>query len=113
MGYYVQTDFLLPIMIAHLTDSESKSVPRFVSSGLTAFSAVIHHSSGKYPEQLDSFMDKLIELIVSSDFLNSENPEVLERVLLVTRNLIDAAGNLCYKYQHGLFKILLQLGSIP
>jgi hypothetical protein len=29
-------------------------------------------------------MDKLIDLIVSSDFLNNENPEVLERVLLVT-----------------------------
>ena len=45
MGFYVQTNFLLPMMISHLTDSESKSVPRFVSSGLTAFSAVIHHST--------------------------------------------------------------------
>lgn len=45
MGLYVQTDFLLPMMISHLTDSESKNVPRFVSSGLTAFSAVIHHST--------------------------------------------------------------------
>ena len=113
MGFYVQTDYLLPMMISHLTDSESKNVPRFVSSGLTAFSAVIHHSTQKYPDQLDSFMDKLIELIVSSDFLNNENTEVLERVLLVTKNLVDAAGPMCKKYQHGLFKILLQLGSIP
>ena len=50
MGFYVQTDFLLPMMISHLTDSESKNVPRFVSSGLTAFSAVIHHSTQKYPD---------------------------------------------------------------
>lgn len=84
LGLYVQTDYLLPMMITHLTDQESKNVPRFVSSGLTAFSAVIHHSTQKYPDQLDSFMNQLIELIVSSDFLNNENPEVLERVLLVT-----------------------------
>ena len=113
LGLYVQTDYLLPMMITHLTDQESKNVPRFVSSGLTAFSAVIHHSTQKYPDQLDSFMNQLIELIVSSDFLNNENPEVLERVLLVTQNLVDAAGPLCKTYQHGLFKILLQLGSIP
>lgn len=113
LGLYVQTDFLLPMMISHLTDSESRNVPRFVSSGLTAFSAVIHHSTQKYPDQLGSFMSKLIELIVSSDFLNNDNPEVLERVLLVTQNLVDAAGSSCKTYQHGLFKILLQLGSIP
>ena len=107
LGLYVQTDYLLPMMISHLTDQESKNVPRFVSSGLTAFSAVIHHSTQKFPDQLDSFMNKLIELIVSSDFLNNDNPEVLERVLLVTRNLVDAAGPLCKMYRHGLFKILL------
>ena len=48
------------MMISHLTDTESKNVPRFVNSGLTAFSAIIHHSTQKYPDQLDSFMDKLI-----------------------------------------------------
>ena len=101
------------MMISHLTDSESKNVPLFVSSGLTAFSAVIHHSTQKYPDQLDSFMSKLIELIVSGDFLNNENPAVLERILRVTQNLVDAAGKTCKQYQHGLFKILLQLGSIP
>jgi len=58
-------------------------------------------------------MNQLITLINNSDFLNSENPEVLDRVLLVTSNLVEAAGPLCKKYQHGLFKILLQLGSIP
>ena len=88
-------------------------MPHFVCSGMTAFSAVIHHSTQRYPDQLDSFMNKLIDLTVSSDFLNNENPDVLERVLLVTQNLVDAAGPMCKKYQHGLFKILLQLGSIP
>jgi len=58
-------------------------------------------------------MNKLIELIVSGDFLNNENPEVLERVLRVTENLVFAAGTFCKQYQHGLFKILLQLGSVP
>jgi hypothetical protein len=50
LGLYVQTDFLLPMMIEHLTDSESRNVPHFVSSGLTAFSAVIHHSTQRYPD---------------------------------------------------------------
>lgn len=113
LGFYVQTDYLLPMMINHLTDSESRNVPHFVKSGLTAFSAVIHHSTKRNPDQLDSFMKKLIELIVSGDFLNNDNAEVLERVLLVTQNLVDAAGKTCKQYQHGLFKILLQLGSIP
>jgi len=113
LGLYVQADYLLPLMISHLTDAESKNIPLFVSSGLTAFSAVIHHSTERFPNQLDSFMDKLIDLIIMGDFLHSENPEVLVRVHLVTRNLIDAAGTTCKKHQHGLFKILLQLGSVP
>lgn len=50
LGLYVQTDYLLPLMVGHLTDSESKSTPHFVSSGLTAFSAVIHHSTQRYPD---------------------------------------------------------------
>ena len=49
LGLYVQADYLLPLMISHLTDAESKNVPNFVSSGLTAFSAVIHHSTEKFP----------------------------------------------------------------
>ncbi len=73
LGLYVDTDFLLPMMISHLTDSESKSVPRFVSSCLTAFSAVITHSTLRFSHQLESFMENLIKLIVSSDFLFSDN----------------------------------------
>jgi len=52
-------------------------------------------------------MNELIELICKGDFLNNENVEVLERVLLVTEALVFAAGKLCKHYQHGLFKILL------
>ena len=48
LGLYVETDFLLPMMISHLTDTESKNVPRFVSSCLTAFSAVIVFSKIRF-----------------------------------------------------------------
>lgn len=107
LGLYVQADYLLPMMISHLTDAESKSVPRFVTSCLTAFSAALTHSTVRFPDQLQSFMDKLISLIVSSDFLQSENPDVLERTFRVTSNLISAAGPLCKSHRHALFKILL------
>ncbi|CDW75974.1 heat repeat-containing protein 2 [Stylonychia lemnae] len=113
IGLYVQTDYVLPMMISHLTDTESKSVPRFVSSCLTAFSAVLIHSSVRFSDQLQSFMANLIKLIVSSDFLQSDNVDVLDRTLRVTANLIHTAGPLCKQHQHSLFKILLQLGSIP
>ena len=57
LGLYVDTDFILPMMISHLTDTESKSVPRFVSSCLTAFSAVMTHTSVNFAFQLETFMD--------------------------------------------------------
>ena len=50
LGLYVPMDFVLPKIIAHLTDSESKSVPLFVSSCLTAFSAVITYSSIRFAD---------------------------------------------------------------
>ena len=34
LGLYVETDFIIPMMISHLNDTESKNVPRFVSSCL-------------------------------------------------------------------------------
>ena len=58
-------------------------------------------------------MDNLIKLIISSDFLYSDNPDVLEKTYRVTANLINAAGKINKKHQHSLFKILLQLGSLP
>jgi hypothetical protein len=107
LGLYVDTDFLLPMMISHLTDTESKSVPRFVSSCLTAFSAVMTYTSVNFAFQLETFMDPLIKLIVSSDFLYSDNHEVLEKTYRVTANLISAAGHINKAHQHSLFKILL------
>jgi hypothetical protein len=37
-------------------------------------------------------MDRLIALIISSDYLESENIEVLDRVMRVTKNMVHAAG---------------------
>ena len=50
IGLYVQTDYVLPMMISHLTDTESKSVPRFVASCLTAFSAVLIHTTVRFED---------------------------------------------------------------
>lgn len=113
LGLYVDTDFILPMMISHLTDTESKSVPRFVSSCLTAFSAVMTNTTVRFAKQMEGFMEQVIKLLVSSDFLNSENEDVLERTFRVTANLIHAAGHINKAHQHALFKILLQLGSSP
>lgn len=113
LGLYVETDYIIPMMISHLTDTESKSVPIFVSSSLTAFSAVLTHSNVRFSSQLAIFIPRIIDLIVSSDFLYSENLDVMNKTLQVTANLIYAAGPLCKEHQHGLFKILLQLGSLP
>lgn len=48
LGLFVSTDFILPMLLAHLNDIESRSVPRFVSSCLTALSAVIVYSSKNF-----------------------------------------------------------------
>ena len=50
LGLYVQTDFILPVIVGHLTDTESKNVPRFVSSCLTALSAVITYSAVRFAD---------------------------------------------------------------
>ena len=114
LGLYVPMDFILPKIIAHLTDSESKSVPLFVSSCLTAFSAVITYSSIRFADQFENNVDSLLALIVKSDYLQSENADVLARTLKVTHNIVFAGGKeSCKNRQHVLFKILLQLGSCP
>lgn len=114
LGLYVSTDYILPMIVSHLTDSESKQVPMFVSSCLTALSAVITHSSIRHQSSFEGLMDKLITLIVGSDYLQSENPDVLLRTLRVTSNIVYAGGPQgCKKRQHTLFKVLLQLGSSP
>jgi len=38
------------MMISHLTDTESKSVPRFVTSCLTGLSAALTHSTVRFSD---------------------------------------------------------------
>jgi len=114
LGLYIETDYIVPLLVAHLTDQESKTVPLFVQSCLTALSAVITNSSVRFASQFDGQIDHLLNLIVSSDFLQSENTEVLARTAMVTHNIVFAAGAFsCKPRQHVLFKILLQLASSP
>ena len=51
--------------------------------------------------------------MASSDYLKSESITVLEAVLLLCTNVIKSCGKDCQKYKRDLFKILLQLGSVP
>lgn len=81
LGLYVQCDFLLPMMVSHLQDSESKNVPRYVTSCLTSLASVIKNSSMNYSHQLSQYIPRLIDLILHSDYLQSENPEVLFKCL--------------------------------
>jgi hypothetical protein len=114
LGLYVETDYIFPMVLSHLNDQESRTVPRFVSSCLTSLSSVIVNSSIRHGNQFELHMDGLIDLIISSDYLESDNLDVLDKVLRVTANMVHAAGE---KYSQPrrktLFKILLQLGSNP
>lgn len=56
----------------------------------------------------------MISLITTSDYLQSENVDILVRTLTITSNLVHAAGKEYSKpRQHALFKILLQITSNP
>ena len=69
LGLYIPAEYLIPMIVSHLTDQESKQVPLFVQSCLTALSAVITNSSVRFADQFESQIDRLLELIVSSDYL--------------------------------------------
>jgi len=56
LGFYLDCAFLLPMMLAHLHDSESKSVPRFVSSCLTAIGAVVKNVRDSNKDKMEVFM---------------------------------------------------------
>ena len=92
LGLYIETEYLVPMIVSHLTDQESKQVPLFVQSCLTALSAVITNSSVKFADQFDSQIDPLLDLIVASDYLQSENVDVLTRTAMVTHNIVYAGG---------------------
>lgn len=99
---------MIPTIVSHLTDTESKNVPRFVSSCLTALSAVITYSAVNFADQFDGIVDKLITLLTTSDYLSSDNTEVLDRTMRVTHNIVFAAGSKSSKSrQRVLFKLLL------
>jgi len=114
LGLFVSTDYMFPMCLSHLNDVECRATPRFVSACLTALSAVIVHSSIRFGNQFEGHMDRLIELIISSDYLESDNLDVLDKVMKVTKNMVIAAGSDYGKpRRRTLFKILLQLGSNP
>jgi len=50
IGLYVSTDFVFPMLLSHLNDTESRTVPRFVSACLTAISAIVCYSSIHFGE---------------------------------------------------------------
>lgn len=51
--------------------------------------------------------------MTNSDYLNSESAKVLEAVLNLSTNIIKSCGTECLKYKRDIFKVLLQLGSVP
>lgn len=54
LGLYIPTEFLVPMIVGHLTDQESKQVPLFVQSCLTALSAVITNCSVRFAAQFEA-----------------------------------------------------------
>lgn len=84
----------------------------FVCSSLTAFSCVLSQTSVRF-DTLASHIKPMLEVIIGSDFLQSENPDVLRCTLKVANSLIAASGDLCKQYQTEFFKIMLQLGALP
>ena len=93
LGLYIPAEYMIPMIVSHLTDQESKQVPLFVQSCLTALSAVITNSSVRFADQFESQIDQLLNLIVSSDYLQCDNVEVLTRTALVTHNIVYAGGS--------------------
>jgi hypothetical protein len=112
LGYYVDSDFIIPMIIDHISNSESQSVPYFVSSSLIIFSQVVRYTTHNF-STLGKHMEKIIDLLSSSDFLQSDQTNVLEAVLELTSNCILSIGKQSETFKVKLFKILLQLGSVP
>ena len=62
---------------------------------------------------LAAHLPSIVDLMMGSDFLQSDSVEVLEGLLEFTGKLIRSAGPLCHAHRRDLFRILLQLGSVP
>ena len=95
-----------------MKDKDSLSLPHYISSCLYVFAEVVLFSTANYTS-FNSHVSRILELIANSDFLNSDSVRVLEALLMLTTNIVKSCGSECIKYKRDLFKILLQLGSIP
>jgi hypothetical protein len=58
-----------------------------VASSLTAVAAVIKNASFRFEEQVTKFVPNVINLILQTDYLNSDNVEVLAKCLLINSSL--------------------------
>ena len=112
MGCFVDTDFIIPMIIDHLADKDSVSLPHYTSSCLNVFAQIVLFSTAKFTT-IHNHLHNILDLVSSSDYLNSESVAVLEAVLKLTKNVIKSCGTECQKYKRDLFKVLLQLGSLP
>lgn len=108
----MDTDYVIPIIVNHLKDKDSLSLPYHISSCLFVFAEVLLYSTINYTS-LNSHVPSILQLIASSDYLNSESIGVLEAVLMLTTNIVKSCGSECLKYKRDIFKILLHLGSVP
>ncbi len=68
LGRFMDTNVLLPMLISHLTDKESKNRPIYVSSCLAVLSEVVANISA---QTLDPHLSEVVNLITSSDYSES------------------------------------------
>ena len=102
----------MPIIVDHLKDRDSLSLPHYISSCLFVFAEIVLFSTSNY-QTIKNYIESILTMIKGSDYLNSESPVVLEAVLLLTTNIIKSCGKYCSNYKRVIFKTLLQLGSVP
>lgn len=65
------------MMLTHVNDAESKNVPRFIASWLSALTEILKYGGEEKQNEMEKFVNSIIELILKTDYLNSENTEVL------------------------------------
>lgn len=86
VGRFICSNVLLPLVVSHLTDKESKNLPRYVSSCLAVLSEVISNLSAS---DLDPHLSEVTNLLTTSDYFESESKEVLVCVLRLVKNLVE------------------------
>lgn len=86
LGKFINTSVILPLVISHLTDKESKNLPRYVSSCLAVLSEVISNLSA---QSLDPHLAEVTNLLTNADYFESENKEVLICVLRLVKNIVE------------------------